>query len=116
MNLIRKPPMGQKEPPVESSAVRDSARGEDCTLRLPCCNHDPSTTVFAHLRVFGLAGMAQKPGDNAGVYACACCHDAIDRRNGSTAGLWGFEDLLRALLITQSRLIAKGLMKVGGVT
>lgn len=85
------------------SHARKSARGKDCALRLPCCNHNPETTVLAHLCMFGWAGMAQKPPDFLGVYACSNCHDALDRR---TPEGWGFDDVLRALgetLITMHR-------------
>lgn len=96
-----------------SEAVRQSARGETCTLRLPCCCGGTETTVLAHLRLFGAGGMGRKPNDWRAVYACAACHDALDRRNSMTAGLWGFEDVLRALMETHDRLAAKGLLHVG---
>jgi len=102
-----------KRPPITSPALRSSARGKDCTLRLPCCNHDQETTVLAHLRLFGAAGIGQKPADWCAVFACAACHDAIDRRGAATEGLWGYEDLLRALIETlriqfaEGRLVAK---------
>lgn len=100
-------PLGQKRPPLVSSALRNAARGERCTLRLSVCNHDPETTVLAHLRFFGWAGIAQKPSDLLAVFACSACHDAIDRRIGGE-GLWGFEDLLRALGETIERQRALG--------
>lgn len=96
---------------VVSQAVRDSAKGEDCALRLDCCNRDTETTILAHLRFFGWAGIAQKPDDFLAVYACSACHDAIDRRDGAP---WGFEDLLRALGETQRKLSAKGLLTLKG--
>ena len=97
-----------------SSATRSVAAPLACTLRLEgCCNGRMDTTVLAHLRVFGVAGMGQKPPDWCAVYACADCHDAIDRRNAATSGLWGFEDLLRALIETQRRLWAAGLIQEG---
>lgn len=114
MNLAQKPPLGLKEPPLVSDAIRKSAQGETCTLRLGCCNLDPSTTSFAHLRFFGWAGVAQKPDDLLGVFACSACHDALDRRNKETAELWEFEDLLRALGETLMRQKAKGLITVKG--
>lgn len=43
MNLAHLPPR-QKRPPLASPALRASARGQDCALRLPCCNHNPETT------------------------------------------------------------------------
>lgn len=113
-NLARRPPLGQRQPPLVSNAIRRSAAGQTCTLRLEgCCNGRMDTTVLAHLRVFGVAGMGQKPPDWCAVYACADCHDAIDRRNAATSGLWGFEDLLRALIETQRRLWAAGLIQEG---
>lgn len=39
--------------------------------------------------------------------------DALDRRDAATSGLWGFEDLLRALIETQRRLWAAGLIQEG---
>ena len=108
MNLTGRPiyqktaspaPRGRRKRADHVDAIRAAARGETCTLRLPCCNGDASTTVLAHLRVFGLAGM----GEN------------LDRRDGATAGLWGFEDLLRALIETHRRLVAKGLLHLGRV-
>lgn len=59
-------------------------------------------------------GSRQKPPDNAGVFACHACHDALDRRNATTSGLWGFEDVLRALGETLLRQKAQGNIVVGG--
>lgn len=89
--------------------ARESAQGQDCTLRLPCCNHNPETTVLAHLRMFGWAGMAQKPPDFLGVYACSACHDALDRR---TSEDWGWDDVLRALGETQISMRNQGVLIV----
>ena len=103
----------QKQPRLVSPALREAARGQPCTLRLPCCNHDPETTVLAHLRMFGAAGIGEKPDDWCGVFACSACHDAADRRDWATAGLVGYEDILRALIETlrvqfhAGRLVAK---------
>lgn len=104
-NLAGLPPLGLKSTNLVSTALRHAARGERCTLRLWCCNHDPETTVLAHIRMFGWAGMAQKPPDFLAVFACSACHDALDRRHNGEA--WGFDDLLRALgetLIRQNQL------------
>lgn len=89
----------------KSKKLTQAAQGQPCTLRLSCCNHNPETTVFAHYRMFGWAGMAQKPPNYCGCFACSDCHDALDRRTNGE--LWGFDDLLRAMgetLMIQDRL------------
>lgn len=112
MNQLRRGPLGLKHKNPVSKAVRDSAENEECTLGLDCCTHDPSTTVFCHLRFFNWAGVAQKPPDFLGVYACKNCHDELDRR-ADDAG-WGFDDILRALGRTQIILHRKGLLILKG--
>jgi hypothetical protein len=60
--------------------LRESARGQDCMIRLPSvCTHDPDTTVLAHFRMMG-DGMGRKPVDSRGAFACSACHDAVDSR------------------------------------
>lgn len=106
-DLMQRGPLGQKNPPTVSTALRQIARGETCTLRLGCCNQDPATVVLAHLRFFSWAGMGQKPDDMLAVVACSACHDAIDRRASAE---WDYDDLLRALGETLMRQKAKGLI------
>jgi hypothetical protein len=54
---------------------------QDCLVRLPgICNHNPETTIAAHIRAPGAAGWGQKPSDILTVHACSACHDEIDRR------------------------------------
>lgn len=98
MNLahIFKGPPGPKTKPFVSTEWRKSAKGKMCKLQIKgVCNHDPQTTVLAHLRMFGWAGTAQKPHDFLAVYACSACHDALDWR-GTKVGVdpW---DILQAL-------------------
>jgi hypothetical protein len=62
--------------------LRKAAKGRDCMVRLEgICNHNPETTVLAHIRMPGLSGMGIKADDLLGAWACSACHDAIDRRN-----------------------------------
>ena len=100
-----------KQPSCISKPLRDSARGETCTLRLGCCNGNDETTVLAHIRQFGWAGIGQKPADFLSFYACAACHDAFD---GRTREPWGWEDVLRAHGETLLRLYAKQIITVKG--
>ena len=96
---------------MANKKIRDSARGEDCSLRLDECNGNNETTVLAHIGRD--RGMAIKCGDHFAVYACSSCHDVIDGRVISL--LTGDEietEKLRALEETQGKLINKGLLNV----
>ena len=63
------------------SKLRELARGQDCLVRMPgVCNFNSETTVLAHIRLAGTAGVGQKPPDTCGVWACSACHDEIDGR------------------------------------
>lgn len=98
---------------VKSQKLRDSARGADCTLRLPgVCSFDPEKTVLAHIPC-GMKGMGMKGPDNMAVFACTPCHDAIDGRAGSVE--IDYQDVIRALAETQMRWIETGLIKITGV-
>jgi hypothetical protein len=62
--------------------LRKAARGRECMVRLiGICNHNPETTVLAHIRMPGISGMGIKADDLLGAWACSSCHDAIDRRS-----------------------------------
>lgn len=64
------------------SKLRDAARGQQCTVRIPgICNGNPETTVLAHYRLAGTCGMGMKPIDLAGAHCCSDCHDAVDGRS-----------------------------------
>lgn len=94
---------------IRSKKIRESARGEDCTLRLSFCS-STETTVFCHIGKS--RGMGLKCGDNFGIYACSNCHDIID---GRVKHSFSKDELntekLRSLEETQERLIAKGLLE-----
>ena len=60
--------------------LRKLARGQECFLRLPgICNHNPETTVLAHIRNQWFS-RGSKPPDICGVFACSSCHDVVDGR------------------------------------
>jgi hypothetical protein len=81
-------------------------------VRWDDCDGGGETTVLAHLREWGGAGIAQKPDDTFAVYACFSCHTAIDRRGGNLGVPSNV--LLRALRETQNTMLAEGLLTVGG--
>jgi hypothetical protein len=100
----------QKNIQVKSKKIRDSARGEECLIRIPSvCNRNPETTVFCHLPELAMGG---KSSDLFGAYGCSSCHDCVDGR--VTIGI----DLLEIIIYfyegifrTQQILINKGLVK-----
>ena len=56
--------------------LRKTARGQQCMVRIPdVCNHNPETTVLAHLNG---AGMARKHDDMFGAFCCSACHGVVD--------------------------------------
>ena len=94
---------------IVSDAIRKSARGKPCSLRLDGCDGGGETTIHAHLRGKWALGIAKKPSDFFGVRACARCHLMQETNLGCTD-----YDRLRALYETQSQLIAEGLIQIKG--
>jgi len=96
---------------LKSKKITDSAKGEDCQVRLAgICNFDRETTVAAHL---GGGGMGVKVDDIFIAYSCSSCHSAID---GQTRGACSREELklahLEGVIRTQRILLKKGLIKI----
>ena len=98
-----------------------SARGQNCTVRIPgCCNGNSETVVFAHLNG---AGFGRKYEFNIpetdrsfpiGSYACSACHDVIDFRiktefDRDLILLWHHEAIIRTLgiMIKERTLLIK---------
>jgi hypothetical protein len=71
------------------SKIRESAQGEQCTIRLPgICNYNPDTTVWAHSnRSSDGKGMGLKAKDENGAYACYNCHCVYDRQRKRPEGM-----------------------------
>lgn len=62
----------------ESRNLRRSACGQVCMVRIPrICNHNPATTILAHLNG---GGAGTKHSDLHGSWCCSSCHDAVDGR------------------------------------
>ena len=95
---------------VVSKKLRDSARGQTCTLRLQGCGYDDGTVVLAHIPC-GQKGMGMKGPDMVACFACDNCHSILD---GRKRGEISEGDQLRALAETQLRWIADGLMTIKG--
>jgi len=92
------------------SKIRESAKGQACTIRLDGCNGGPNneTVVLAHLNN---GSMGKKSLDIHGAYACASCHDLLDSR---THVGYRKDFLLLTHLMgmkrTQEILVSKGLL------
>ncbi len=102
---------------VRSDRIMDAAMGQPCSLRLPgICNHNPQTTVTAHLPGIGKS-MASKVSDLHTAFACSACHDAIDRfgweKKGLTAAMV-LDAMLRGHAETQARLVDMSIIIVPG--
>jgi len=90
---------------IVSKKIRESARNEDCTLRVSSHCQDGESVVFCHLNS-NYKGTGIKSPDLFGVYGCYRCHAELD------SGIVDAEDQLRALMETQMKLFEKGLIKV----
>lgn len=94
-----------------SKKLRDSAKGQQCQVRLPgICNFDDSTTVLAHLNG---AGMGIKNHDFLAAFACHACHDEIDRRTRKMDKETVELEFRRGIERTQKIWFETGLLKFG---
>jgi len=70
-----------KREPYRNKKILQSAKGQQCTLRLDGCRREPSTVVWAHSPYMEDGkGKSQKSDDHTGCYACQNCHDILDGR------------------------------------
>lgn len=71
------------------SKVTESARFEDCTVRIPgICTFDPSQTIWSHARSSRAGkGRGIKAIDLAGAYACTACDAVYDGQRPRPAGM-----------------------------
>ena len=99
-----------KQPPYRNQSILDAANGENCTLQSSHCNHDPATTVFAHLNYsWAGKGFGQKAHDFAGAFMCSSCHAAYDAHKIPQVDDW---TITRAMVRTLYRLFERGV--IGG--
>ena len=76
-------PMAQpvpKTPDAVDQRIRDSARGEECTVRIVgACTGKPEQTIWSHapLQAAG-KGRGIKAVDVAGAYCCTTCDAVVD--------------------------------------
>ena len=96
----------------KTTPIQASAKGEQCTFNLFCCNHDPETTVLCHDTRF-VDSNSPRRCDARASYGCSECHLKMDSNelNPDYHGyVWG-----RAIAKTHVRLMEKGLLHLEGV-
>lgn len=94
---------------IVSSKLRNSARGQRCTLQIPgVCNHDPETVVLCHLPS-EVKGIGNKGHDYHGAFGCSACHEALDHHQ--LPERWHeYFYWLRGLQRTQNAWVEAGLL------
>jgi hypothetical protein len=118
---MKRSPMKRGTKPMKTrgpkmTPIRKSAKGEECTVRLPwVCNYNPETTVLAHSNALADGkGMGLKAPDTQAAYCCSACHDVVDGRAPRPAAL-NYELMMacftEGIAQTQRILKRKGLMK-----
>lgn len=106
--------MFSKTPAIRSNALRQSAKGEDCTLQVAgVCQNDTATVVLCHLNLdSGSRGRGYKTDDFSAAFGCGPCHAAMDSNELSEED-WLFY-ATRGLVRTLRRWIDMGLVTVKG--
>jgi hypothetical protein len=91
---------------MANSKIRQSAKGEECSLRVSdSCTDEYGSVVACHLNS-NYRGVGIKSPDLFVVYACFFCHQLLDKSEVSA------EDQLRASQETQMKLLNKGLINI----
>ena len=93
---------------AEKHPLRDNAKGQNCTLRLSQCRHDPEYTVLCHVRRNGWGGAGGKPHDLLAFFACDKCHEMQERHHSECTDA----DILRAVGETLLIQHADGKIKI----
>ena len=99
---------------IRSTKLRQSAKGESCTMESPNCNGNPETVVWCHSN-FSMHGKGTgiKAHDVFGFYGCAGCHDWYDGRTNNRGAIALKRDLFFAAHSKSLvRLIEKGILKL----
>lgn len=90
------------------SKLRQSARGQECQIRIAgvCCG-DSSTVVLCHFRMVGMSGLGIKSPDWLGAFGCFKCHQFVDSHGDPGTQL----DFAHGVFRTIAKQIESGLIK-----
>jgi hypothetical protein len=93
---------------IHRSKIRESARDQNCTIRVAGCTN--VGVVLAHAPCVD-KGLSIKSPNHWAAYACHHCHDQLDGRKGTlimnSAPLW-----MRGIYETQKILITQGMITI----
>lgn len=98
---------------IHSKKIRDSARGEDCTIEIPgVCMNEVETVVLCHFPdEYG--GTSIKSDDTSAGYGCYRCHRVVDGVDENDEFLQNKDFYLRrSQTRTVRRMIEKGVLKL----
>lgn len=99
---------------AKTANLRTFAEGKECQIRIyGVCNHDDNTTIWAHYRLGGVAGMGEKPPDLCGSLCCSACHDVIDNRVKSDLSRVQIESHMLHGMVRSLKIIDENYMLVG---
>ena len=99
---------------IRSKAIRNAAKGQDCTVNIVgVCNYNPETVVFAHYPSEG-KGMGIKSSDLCGGFCCSNCHDQLDSRSGKLDYYEKEAYMRRSMVRTLEKLADMGILTVKG--
>lgn len=95
----------------KTTAIRESARNQECTLRFEgICNRNPETTVWCHSnRLADGKGIGLKAPDVEGCYGCYDCHAWLDGGYASAGAARGPVDARFDAARAESQEILKSL-------
>jgi hypothetical protein len=89
------------------SLITESARGEECQIRMPGCSFNREQTVWAHANGSAAGkGIGMKSPDLLGAYACFNCHRVVDGQMKPPLG-WTRDDVRLAFWEGHARSILK---------
>ena len=99
--------------PCVSKKLRDSARGQECTMGIPgICNGNNETVVLCHVPMAPWNGMGCKPSDYMAFYGCSGCHYWFDTDGRGDPLRW--EYAIRAVFKTLEKAYESGILTIKG--
>ncbi len=92
LNLTGRPIWQKGQRPAFIAALRNVSRDISSAVTIPgLCRCDAAVSIGAHLNLFGLTGVTQKPGELLIIEACDCCYVVMDNCVRGSKALIGSE-------------------------